>query len=97
MIDNYDSFTYNLVQDIQASWERRLRFFATTGSTWRVWRHPGPDRLVAMAGPFSPQSSGGHQGGHAPFCGKLPILGVCLGHEGPIGAVFGGRVVRRRG
>jgi anthranilate synthase/aminodeoxychorismate synthase-like glutamine amidotransferase len=92
MIDNYDSFTYNLVQ-----------YFGQLGEEVRVFRNDqvdlagmeavGPDRLVISPGPCSPNEAGISMAAIRHFAGKLPILGVCLGHQA-VGAVFGGRVIR---
>ena len=92
MIDNYDSFTYNLVQ-----------YFAELGEEIRVFRNdeidvPGiaalkPDRLVLSPGPCSPAEAGICVEAIRHFTGKLPVLGVCLGHQA-IGAALGGNVIR---
>jgi anthranilate synthase component II len=92
MIDNYDSFTFNLVQ-----------YFAELGEEVRVHRNDEisiaeiealrPDRLVLSPGPCSPAEAGICIESIRHFAGKLPILGVCLGHQS-IGAALGGRVVR---
>ena len=92
MIDNYDSFTFNLVQ-----------YFAELGEDVRVFRNDEltiegiselrPDRLVLSPGPCSPTEAGICVPAIRHFTGKLPILGVCLGHQA-IGAAFGGRIVR---
>jgi anthranilate synthase component II len=92
MIDNYDSFTFNLVQ-----------YFAELGEDVRVYRNDEisiaeiealkPDRLVLSPGPCSPAEAGICIESIRHFAGKLPILGVCLGHQS-IGAALGGRVVR---
>lgn len=92
MIDNYDSFTFNLVQ-----------YFAELGEDVRVHRNDEisiaqieamrPDRLVLSPGPCSPAEAGICIEAIRRFAGKLPILGVCLGHQS-IGAALGGRVVR---
>jgi len=92
MIDNYDSFTYNLVQ-----------YFAELGEEVRVFRNdeidvPGmaelkPDQLVLSPGPCSPAEAGVCVEAIRHFTGQLPILGVCLGHQS-IGAALGGRIVR---
>ncbi|HRI19155.1 MAG TPA: aminodeoxychorismate/anthranilate synthase component II [Burkholderiaceae bacterium] len=92
MIDNYDSFTYNLVQ-----------YFAELGEDVRVFRNDEitldgisalkPDRLVLSPGPCTPAEAGICVPAIRAFTGRLPILGVCLGHQA-IGAALGGKVVR---
>lgn len=94
MIDNYDSFTYNLVQ-----------YFAELGEEVRVVRNDQitvediaslrPDRLVISPGPCAPAQAGICLQAIAHFTGRLPILGVCLGHQA-IGAALGGRIVRSK-
>lgn len=92
MIDNYDSFTFNIVQ-----------YFGELGEEVRVYRNDRitleeiaalqPARLVISPGPCSPEEAGISVAAIRHFAGKLPILGVCLGHQS-IGTAFGGRVVR---
>ncbi len=92
MIDNYDSFTYNLVQ-----------YFGELGAQVEVFRNDEitvegvaerrPDRLVVSPGPCSPAEAGISVAAIRHFAGQLPILGVCLGHQS-IGAAFGGRIIR---
>jgi len=92
MIDNYDSFTYNLVQ-----------YFCELGAEVKVLRNDEidlagiealrPDQLVLSPGPCSPAEAGICIDAIRHFAGRLPILGVCLGHQA-IGAALGGRVVR---
>jgi anthranilate synthase component 2 len=92
MIDNYDSFTYNLVQ-----------YFGELGEDVRVFRNDQitlegiaelrPDRLVLSPGPCSPAEAGVCVEAIRHFTGRLPLLGVCLGHQA-IGAALGGKVVR---
>jgi anthranilate synthase component 2 len=92
MIDNYDSFTYNLVQ-----------YFGELGAQVEVFRNDEitlegvaarrPERLVISPGPCSPAEAGISVEAIRHFAGKLPILGVCLGHQS-IGAAFGGKIVR---
>jgi anthranilate synthase component II len=92
MIDNYDSFTFNLVQ-----------YFGELGQEVRVFRNDEidvagiadlrPDHLVLSPGPCSPAEAGICVEAIRHFAGKLPLLGVCLGHQA-IGAALGGKVVR---
>ena len=92
MVDNYDSFTFNIVQ-----------YFSELGAEVEVFRNDEitlegiaaqqPDRLVISPGPCSPAEAGISVAAIQHFAGKLPILGVCLGHQS-IGAAFGGRIVR---
>jgi anthranilate synthase component 2 len=92
MIDNYDSFTYNIVQ-----------YFGELGAEVEVFRNDeitiqgiaqrAPDRLVISPGPCSPAQAGISVSAIQHFMGKLPILGVCLGHQS-IGAALGGKIVR---
>ena len=94
MIDNYDSFTFNLVQ-----------YFGELGEDVRVLRNDDidvagiaalePSRLVLSPGPCTPAEAGVCVDAIRHFAGKLPILGVCLGHQA-IGAALGGRIVRAR-
>ena len=94
MIDNYDSFTYNLVQ-----------YFGELGAAVEVFRNDeisvagiaarAPDCLVVSPGPCSPAEAGISVAAIQHFAGKLPILGVCLGHQA-IGAAFGGNIIRAR-
>ncbi len=92
MVDNYDSFTYNIVQ-----------YFGELGADIEVFRNDEidlegiaqrkPDRLVISPGPCSPAEAGISVAAIQHFAGKLPILGVCLGHQS-IGAAFGGKIVQ---
>jgi anthranilate synthase component 2 len=92
MVDNYDSFTYNIVQ-----------YFGELGADIEVFRNDEidlegiaqrkPDRLVISPGPCSPAEAGISVAAIQHFAGKLPILGVCLGHQS-IGAALGGKIVR---
>ncbi len=94
MIDNYDSFTYNLVQ-----------YFGELGETVRVYRNDeislakievmAPERIVISPGPCTPNEAGISMALVERFAGRIPILGVCLGHQS-IGQVFGGRIVRAK-
>jgi anthranilate synthase component 2 len=92
MIDNYDSFTYNIVQ-----------YFGELGEEVQVYRNDritleeieklAPARLVISPGPCSPEEAGISVAAIRHFAGKIPLLGVCLGHQS-IGAAYGGKVVR---
>jgi anthranilate synthase component 2 len=92
MVDNYDSFTFNIVQ-----------YFGELGAEVEVFRNDEitlegiaarqPDRLVISPGPCSPAEAGISVSAIQHFAGQLPILGVCLGHQS-IGAAFGGKIVR---
>ncbi|MGI1806918.1 anthranilate synthase component II [Exiguobacterium sp. TDN 0502] len=94
LIDNYDSFTYNLVQ-----------YFGELGQDIRVFRNDAitleeiealrPDHLVISPGPCTPNEAGISLDAIAYFAGKVPMLGVCLGHQA-IGQVFGGKVIRAK-
>jgi anthranilate synthase component 2 len=94
MLDNYDSFTYNLVQ-----------YFGELGEDVRVLRNDqttvaeiealAPDRICVSPGPCSPAEAGISIELIQRFAGKKPILGVCLGHQA-IGAAFGGKIIRAK-
>jgi len=94
MIDNYDSFTYNLVQ-----------YLGELGADVRVFRNDeisveeiarqNPERIMISPGPCTPDEAGISMDVIKHFAGKLPILGVCLGHQ-CIGQVFGGDVIHAR-
>ena len=95
MIDNYDSFTYNIVQylgelgaDVQVARNDEITLDEVAE---RI--RQGVDRLVISPGPCSPAEAGISVGAIQRFAGQLPILGVCLGHQS-IGAAFGGTIVR---
>ncbi|MCW8906049.1 MAG: aminodeoxychorismate synthase component II [Sedimenticola sp.] len=94
MIDNYDSFTYNLVQ-----------YFAELGADVQVYRNDcitldqiealQPRHLVISPGPCTPNEAGISIAAIKHFAGRIPILGVCLGHQA-IGQAYGGRIVHAR-
>src|SRR3712207_2768188 len=93
VIDNYDSFTYNLVQylgELGAELEVRRNDQVTIEE---VESNCCPDRILISPGPGTPAEAGISLRMIEHFAGRLPILGVCLGHQA-IGQVFGGRVVR---
>ena len=92
IIDNYDSFTYNLVQ-----------YFGELGQNPKVYLNDqidireiealAPKQIVISPGPCTPKEAGISNEVIIPFSGKIPILGVCLGHQ-CIGAVFGGKIIQ---
>ena len=94
MIDNYDSFTFNLVQ-----------YFGELGVDIRVFRNDeigvddiadmAPDQIVISPGPCTPTEAGISVATIKTFAGKIPILGVCLGHQS-IGEAFGGNIIRAK-
>jgi len=92
MIDNYDSFTYNLVQYLSSLGEE-LRVFRNDKVTVAEVEGLGPERVVISPGPCTPTEAGISCELIERLAGTVPILGVCLGHQ-CIGQVFGGQVVR---
>ncbi len=94
MIDNYDSFTYNLVQYFGELGERVLTVRNDAIDVAGI-EALAPARIVISPGPCTPTEAGVSLAVIARFAGRLPILGVCLGHQA-IGQAFGGRVVRAR-
>ena len=94
MIDNYDSFTYNVVQ-----------YLGELGAEVHVVRNDeiavddiaalAPEKIVISPGPCTPNEAGISMAVIQAYAGKLPLLGICLGHQS-IGQVFGGKVVRAR-
>jgi len=94
MIDNYDSFTYNLVQYFGELGEEVLTYRNDEISLQKITELK-PDRICISPGPCTPHEAGVSVPLLQHFAGKLPILGVCLGHQS-IGAAFGGKVVRAR-
>jgi len=92
LLDNYDSFTYNLAQYLgQMGQELLIR--RNDQITLEEIEERKPDRIVISPGPCTPKEAGISVPLIERFAGKIPILGVCLGHQS-IGAAFGGRVVR---
>jgi anthranilate synthase component 2 len=91
MIDNYDSFTYNLVQYF-GELGQEVRVFRNDAITLKEIAAMAPDYLVISPGPCSPKEAGISVAAIQEFAGKLPILGVCLGHQS-IGFAFGGEIV----
>ncbi|MEX0765629.1 MAG: aminodeoxychorismate/anthranilate synthase component II [bacterium] len=94
VIDNYDSFTYNLVQYL-GEMVTDVRVFRNDQTTPEAVVGLKPDAVVISPGPCTPNEAGISTPLIAALAGKVPVLGVCLGHQ-CIGAAFGGRVVRGR-
>ena len=92
MIDNYDSFTYNLVQYLRELGEDVV-VYRNDKITLAEIEALNPQRLVISPGPCTPNEAGISVEVIKYFAGKLPILGVCLGHQS-VGQAFGGRIVR---
>ena len=94
VLDNYDSFTYNLVQylgELGAEIEVRRNDQVTVSEIENM----SPERIVVSPGPCTPQDAGISIKLIRQFAGKVPVLGVCLGHQA-LGAAFGGKVVRAK-
>ena len=87
MIDNYDSFTYNLVQYLGELGED-IKVFRNDKITISEIERLDPDRIVISPGPCTPKEAGISVEAVRHFAGKVPLLGVCLGHQS-IGAAFG--------
>ncbi len=94
LIDNYDSFTYNLVQYL-SELGAELKVFRNDKVSIREIRALKPEAIVISPGPGRPSNAGISCRVIEEFCDKLPILGVCLGHQ-CIGKVFGGKIVRAK-
>ncbi len=92
MIDNYDSFTYNLVQYLGQLGEE-VKVYRNDQIDLKGLEVSKPTRLVISPGPCSPNEAGISVAAIRHFAGRIPILGVCLGHQA-IGAAFGGHVIR---
>lgn len=92
MIDNYDSFTYNLVQYFQ-EFGTDVEVYRNDAITMQEIEAKRPRRIVISPGPCSPVDAGISIETILHFAGKIPILGVCLGHQA-IGEAFGGKVIR---
>ena len=92
LIDNYDSFTYNLVQYLQEMGQE-VKVYRNDAITVAGIEDQKPSHLVISPGPGDPTSAGISVEAIKHFAGKIPVLGVCLGHQS-IGYAFGGKVVR---
>ena len=95
VIDNYDSFVYNLVQYIGELAGDRVLVFRNDAVTVRALERLNPERIVISPGPCTPKEAGISNAVIRRFAGRVPVLGVCLGHE-CIGAVYGARIDRAR-
>jgi len=98
IIDNYDSFTYNVMQTIASNAlkdgeDLEIHVFRNDKITIREIEALNPDRLLVSPGPKTPTEAGISVAAIRHFAGKIPILGVCLGHQA-IGEAFGGTIVR---
>lgn len=94
MIDNYDSFTYNLVQYL-AELGQEVRVFRNDQITVDAIAELQPQHLVISPGPCTPNEAGISIDAIKHFAGKIPVLGVCLGHQS-IGQAFGGNIVHAK-
>ena len=92
MIDNYDSFTYNVVQQLREM-GADLRVFRNDAVSLPELEALAPAALVVSPGPGRPEDAGVSLGAIRAFAGRIPILGICLGHQA-IGVAFGARIVR---
>jgi len=101
IIDNYDSFTFNIVQTLAtapsgapADWQPpEIRVFRNDKITVKEIVDMGPDRLLISPGPCTPKEAGISIEAIQYFSGRIPVLGICLGHQS-IGEAFGGKVIR---
>jgi anthranilate synthase/aminodeoxychorismate synthase-like glutamine amidotransferase len=101
IIDNYDSFTYNIVQTLATAppgapsgWRPpEIKVFRNDAITIPEIEALGPERLLISPGPCTPKEAGVSMASILHFSGRIPVLGVCLGHQS-IGEAFGGRVIR---
>ena len=94
MIDNYDSFTYNVVQYF-GELKAEVKVYRNDEITVEQIAELNPELLVISPGPCTPNEAGVSMAAIEAFAGKIPIFGICLGHQS-IGQVFGGDVVRAR-
>ncbi len=94
MIDNYDSFTYNLVQYLMELGEK-IKVYRNDKIDVKGIETLRPDRIVISPGPGTPKDAGISLDLVREFSGKIPILGVCLGHQ-VIGEAFGGKVIKAK-
>ena len=94
MIDNYDSFTYNIVQYL-AELKVDVKVYRNDELTLADIERLSPEKIVISPGPCTPNEAGVSVDTIKNFAGKIPILGICLGHQS-IGQAFGGQIVRAK-
>ncbi len=94
MIDNYDSFTYNLVQYL-GELGQQVRVYRNDALTLAEIKQLNPSSIVVSPGPGRPENAGISCSLIKEFCGKIPILGVCLGHQA-IGYCYGAKIVQAK-
>jgi anthranilate synthase component 2 len=94
MVDNYDSFTYNVVQYL-AELDADVRVYRNDQITIAEIEQLAPEKIVISPGPCTPNEAGISVEAIKYFAGKIPILGICLGHQS-IGQAFGGEIVRAK-
>lgn len=94
MIDNYDSFTYNVVQYL-GELKADVQVVRNDEITVRDIQTLAPEKIVISPGPCTPNEAGISLGTVEAYAGKIPLLGICLGHQS-IGQAFGGKIVRAR-
>lgn len=94
MIDNYDSFTYNVVQYL-AELKADVRVFRNDEISIEEIEALNPDHIVVSPGPCTPNEAGVSMAVIEHFAGKIPVMGICLGHQS-IGQVFGAEIVRAK-
>ena len=94
MIDNYDSFTYNIVQYL-AELKVDVKVYRNDELTLADIERLSPEKIVISPGPCTPNEAGVSVDTITAFAGKIPILGICLGHQS-IGQAFGGQIVRAK-
>jgi anthranilate synthase component 2 len=94
MIDNYDSFTYNIVQYL-AELKVEVKVYRNDELTLADIERLSPEKIVISPGPCTPNEAGVSVDTITTFAGKIPILGICLGHQS-IGQAFGGQIVRAK-
>ena len=94
MIDNYDSFTYNVVQYL-GELKAEVRVIRNDELTLDQIQSIAPEKIVISPGPCTPNEAGISVAAIEHFSGKIPILGICLGHQS-IGQAFGGKIIRAR-